>query len=336
LNPRDFLTSAAIGLVLVVGGLAIADSVRSCERSGREVAPTRTTATTTSENSGPGPRPDAPSGWPEGALDGVLTFVDAESCLVRAIGLSGGRERPLTEYQTDCGGFWAPRIGARIAYGTFFAALRTRGFRIADLGHGDRDYGEYALPDGEVLWSFDAQRLAWCDTLRTGFEREFLDGVRPLPFCPIAYTPEGDLARAVGNRLVVGTRTLLITSGPMSFAQFGLDGSIAVLVSGSTLERYVEGEPTVSTELPTGRLDLPVLSPDTCTAAVPLDSGISLFSLCGSGSSRGFAGQAAAWSPDGQWLAVTEPDAIVFHRLEGPDQEFRWPASAAHLAWRAG
>ena len=88
LNPRDFLTTAAIGLVLVVGGLAIADSVRGCNEKDVEATPVRTTAPTTTAANGPTPQADAPEGWPEGELDGVLTFVDADTCVVRSIGLA--------------------------------------------------------------------------------------------------------------------------------------------------------------------------------------------------------------------------------------------------------
>jgi hypothetical protein len=68
-----------------------------------------------------------------------------------------------------------------------------------------------------------------------------------------------------------------------------------------------------------------------------LDQGISVLSLCGDDPRRELDGIAATWSPDGQWLAVAEPEAIVFHRMVGgPDQELRWPARAAQLAWSAG
>ncbi len=338
MNPRDFLTTAAVGLVLVVGGLAIADSLRGCNDPNPSVAPATTQAATTDTNPADGGPLDTPEGWPTGVLDGVLTFVDSDSCRLRRIGLTPGRERPIEPFQTDCAGLWAPKVGARVA---FMPRIPDAGsIRLADLGQSDRDYGVYPLLDGsDAIWSFDAQRVAWCDDLETGIERVILGEARNLGFCPLAYTPEGELARGRGNRLVVGTQTVLTASGPIAFAQFGTDGSALVRVE-RTLERYAGGAPPVSVRLPgswTG--SEPIVSPDTCLAAVLLGNQIFVFSLCGSVQRLEFEfpdGYAATWSPDGQWLAIAEPDAIVFHRLVGgPDQALRWPADATQLAWSA-
>ncbi len=134
---------------------------------------------------------------------------------------------------------------------------------------------------------------------------------------------------------MAGTRTVLTASGPIAFAQFGADGSAVVRVE-RTLERYAGDAPPVSVRLPGFWVGAdPIVSPDTCLAAVPLDDGISVLSLCSSDPRIEFDGFAATWSPDGQWLAIAEPDAIVFHRLVGPEQTLRWPAHAAQLAWSA-
>ena len=42
----------------------------------------------------------------------------------------------------------------------------------------------------------------------------------------------------------------------------------------------------------------------------------------------------AAWSPNGEWLALAGEDALVFDRLLGPEQILRWPAHPFELAWR--
>jgi hypothetical protein len=339
LNSRDFLTTAAVGLVLVVGAFAVADSVRGCERAGNEVAPpetpTETAPPATTTGDGPTPAPEAPEGWPQGALRGVLTFVDADSCLVRAIGLGSGRERPLSEYQTECGSLWAPWVGTRIAYELGLETEGTMSFRIVDLAQGPRDLGTYDGA-GDVHWSFDAQRVAWCTFEGAGAEREILGEAHPLPFCPLGYTVEGELAHAVGNRLVAGSRTLLTADG-VGWARFGFDGSVAVLENRRLLERFSGGESTGSVRLPGRWLGAaPVMSPDNCLAAVPVDTGVRLLSLgCSAVSPQEYPGYAAAWSPLGQWLAIAEQGAIVFRSLAVPDQEIRWPATAAQLAWRS-
>ena len=221
----DLLTRAAAGLVLLVGGLAVADSVRGCDTTSTEVRPkpatTQTTAPTTTD--GPAPQPEAPTDWPQGALDGVLTFVGADDCRIRTIGLAGGRERPATRFVTDCRGFWAPKVGSRLAFGE----LPDGGFfRIADLGHPRRDFGNYpSKPQTQPVWSFDGQRIAWCDSPRSGIEREILGGARILPFCPVAYTPQGNLAR-------VEIRDL---------GKQGLDDSGSEVVGTAVDERALEG-----------------------------------------------------------------------------------------------
>ena len=120
MENRGLLTPAAAGLVLVIAALAIADSVRGCERTKTSAPPAATTTqgtSSTTEEDGPAPQEDAPANWPVGVLDGVLTFVDADGCRIRTIGLAGGRERPPTRFVTDCRGFWAPAVGTRLAFG---------------------------------------------------------------------------------------------------------------------------------------------------------------------------------------------------------------------------
>jgi hypothetical protein len=335
---RGLLTPLAVGLVLVVAAFALADALRDLGRPGQPSARTRA-QTTTSEtetvppDTGPAPRPEAPEGWPQGELDGVLTFVGAEDCRIRVIGLAGGRERPVTRLVTNCRGFWAPEVGADVAYGVVF---REEYFRIADLGDPQRNLGEYPMsPETRPLWSPDGRRLAWCDSPGSGAEREIVAQGRILPFCPLAYTPGGALAHAEGDRLVVGGRTVLTAPGTITFAQFGVDGSIAVVVDDGTLYRYAPGEPTLTAQI--SRLEPagpPVLSPDTCTAALPTDAGIYVYSLsCSPTGDRLIAGHAAAWSPDGAWLAVAGPNGIVFTEIAS-SRTLSWPATAVELAWR--
>ena len=61
--------------------------------------------------------------------------------------------------------------------------------------------------DGNVLWSPDAQRLAWCDLDMNGFELDIGAEPRRLESCPAGYDPEGRLAFARGKRLVVAGET---------------------------------------------------------------------------------------------------------------------------------
>ncbi len=324
-----------MGLVLVVGGLALVDSVRGCETSGTEATPppptAETTPPTTTSTDGPAPQEEAPEGWPQGDIPGVLSFVDADSCRIRSIGLAGGRERPLTEYQTNCGGFWGPRVSARLAYEVDDVARRRFLIQISDTGQGPRDYGHYTSTT-PLVWELDGQRVAWCDR-RQGVEREVLGKARRLPFCPLAYTPQGNLVHAEGRRLVLGTTTLARAPAPIVWARFGTNGSFVVLAK-RLLRRYENGQPAGFFTLPNDWSgEPPVASPDTCSVAVPAESGIDLIDLCSGRGRTALSGHAAAWSPDGEWLAIADSQMIVFRRADHGGETIIWPARAFALAW---
>ena len=134
---------------------------------------------------------------------------------------------------------------------------------------------------------------------------------------------------------------MLTASGPIAFAQFGTDGSALVRVE-RTLERYAGDAPPVSVRLPgfwTGAE--PIVSPDTCLAAVLLDHGIFVFSLCGSeqrleASSPGSptaTRRRGLRTGSGSRSPRRKGSGSSFTGSCGPDQALRWPADAAQLAW---
>jgi hypothetical protein len=341
LRPRDFIVVAA---VVLVAGFAAADALRG-RGAETEVFPTTSPSiqTTPTRLPGPQPQPEAPAGWPVGTLGGSLVFTDATDCRVRAIGLAGGRERPLARFAGDCQ-LWAPAVGGRIAYGLGpTTADGFAPFKLADLNQPNRELGGYRALFGVVLWSADGQRIAWCGRRRTGFDLEVGGAARRLPACPVAYTPQGEIAYAIGNRLNDERRgQILQTAGGITFATFLLNGSIVVEVDGRRLEVYGrDGRRRASVELPPelqGRT--PIVSPNGCAAMFrtqqeePL-GGIQLIDLgCFRGiAPRFFDGRDAVWSPDGRWIAVAGPEAIVFRELVGGNFTAAWPAEAAELAW---
>jgi hypothetical protein len=338
LRPRDFIVVCA---VVLIGGFAAADAIRG-RANGSEKTTSGTDAVQTSPTRLPGPRPqaEAPANWPLGALAGSLVFTDAGDCRLRVIGLAGGRERPLARFAGNCD-LWAPPVGDRIAYGLGpSSADGFAPFRLANLDRPNASLGGYRALFGVVLWSPDGQRVAWCGRRRTGFDLEVGGAARRLPTCPVAYTPDGRIAYAVGDELIVEGDVVHRATGGITYVRYGTDESLGLVIDGETLERW-EGETlTAARALPPSLQGItPILSPDNCAAVFAPLEGHGSFDFRELGCYQGrpphpFEGSDAAWSPDGQWLAFAERDAILFDHLLGPEQIVRWPAKAAQLAWR--
>jgi WD40-like Beta Propeller Repeat len=339
LKPRDLLTVIVIGAVVVIGGFAAADAIRGKPRTEAQPAattPTIPVQTTPSRLPGPQPQPEAPPGWPEGVLEGTLTLADAQTCDLRQIGLAGGRERPLAKF-TGCQ-IWAPPSGARIAYGLGpSSADGLQPFRIADLNQPNLDLGGYRALFGVIVWSLDGQRIAWCGRRRTGFDLEVGGPATRLPRCPVAYTRDDQVAYAVGNKVLVGDRTVFTADGGITYARFGSDGSLAVVVDGNRIERWDGSSLTTTTKLTSSFQGItPILRGDNCAALLPLSQVVQLIDLgCKPGlTNRSFPGRTAAWSPDGEWVATSNGVEVDFHRVVGERREITWPVGAEALTWR--
>jgi hypothetical protein len=329
LKGRDLAILAA---VILLGGFALADSLRSRG----EARETTTTETTRADRNGAGPRPDAPEEWPLGRLSGTLVFTDADDCRVRVIGLGGGRERPTGDFFGFCE-LWAAPVGQRIAYDTGGVRGRTtQSFSIVDLAHANRELGTFENLVGEVLWSPDAQRLAWCDENGIGLELE-IGNERPrrIARCPIAYTPAGRLAFAVGGRLISAGRVFLDEDEPILQASYGQDESLLVVLASGIVRRYgVDGRIDAITIKPFRRREI-IPSPDNCAVLNKEPGRIELVDLgCAGVQPRSFIAFDAAWSPDARWVAVADPEQIEFHEVLAGDERLVWPAPARELYWR--
>lgn len=330
MKPRDL---AIVAAVVLLGGFAVADALRS---NGDESS-TPPTQSVSDGREGPEPQADAPEDWPTGRVRGTLVFTDAEACRVRVIGLGGGRERPAGDLVTFCGLSAAP-IGQRIAFSTGDTDTGGQSVAVVDLRRAGVELASFEdiEPGGDVLWSPDAQRVAWCTP--NGDGREFELGTerpRTLGRCPLAYTPDGHLTFAVGHRLFVGHRTVLVEEGPIIQATWATDGSLLVVVGPGTVRRYDRAmRLTDDVDLDTSYQKV-VPSPDNCAVAF-FDAGrIQVENVgCFGAPARAFIGLDAAWSPDGFWVAVAAPDQIEFHRVLGGEETLVWPARAQQLEWR--
>jgi hypothetical protein len=329
LKGRDL---AIVAAVLLLGGFALADSLRGRGGQARET----TTETTRTDRNGPERQVDAPVNWPLGRLRGTLVFTDADDCRVRVIGLGGGRERPVGTVAGMCE-LWAAPVGQRIASRTAGASTGEGPgwFEIVDLAHTNRRLGEFKGLIGDVLWSPDAQRVAWCDHGGVGLELEIGD-TRPrrMARCPLAYDPSGRLVFAVGKRLVdEDGRTLLTEQDPIRQVHWGEDESLLVALAGNTIRRYDPRGGVDSITLLTDRDVVP--SPDNCAVIFKEPGRIQLADLgCFGGPLHSATAFDAVWSPDGQWIAVAQLEEIEFRRLVGGDETIAWPARAHQLYWR--
>ena len=81
---------------------------------------------------------------------------------------------------------------------------------------------------------------------------------------------------------------------------------------------------------------LPAVSPDNCSAAFRAGSRIRILDVgCSDYGGEVLGGRVATWSPDGDWLAVGEPDQVTFVNLP-TGEAVEWPIGAVQLAWRRG
>jgi hypothetical protein len=326
LKGRDL---AIVAAVVLLGGFALADALRS---RGEDSSAPPTGSVDARE--GPEPQADAPESWPQGRLRGTLVFTDAEDCGVRVIGLGGGRERPVGQLLGFCR-LWAAPIGQRIAYNT--GGLRGspgESFSVVDLRRAGVELASFDNLAGDILWSPDAQRLAWCDLDLNGFELDIGDErPRALESCPVGYDPEGNLAFVRGRRLVAAGKTILAQDATITHAYWGVDDSLLVVLPNGFVRRFgPDGSIDAVSLGSVGSVDP---SPDNCGLLVQAPGRSELVDIgCFTGRELAFIAFDGAWSPDGQWIAVAATDQIEFHRVVGGEEVLVWPARARELYWR--
>jgi hypothetical protein len=328
---RDLLILAA---VLLLGGFAVADALRETATSEpREARPTTTEPATTSTEEAGGPErfPAVPG------AGGNFVFTEVGTCPVREVDLPTGIVFQNVVRASTCE-LWGAPVTAKVAVGIGGGIGDTIPFRFLDLLRPNRELGGGETLFGALVWSEDGQRAAWCNGQRIGFDLELGRGRRTLPDCPSAYSPDGEIVYARGDRLFVEDRPGLRASGTITKVDYGDDGSLAVVVEGRRIERYVDGELTDAIDLEEryhGRP--PALSPDNCSVALSAGEQVRIFDVgCSRLGRTGtvFPGDVAAWAPNGEWIAVGGPTELAFYDLTTDAEPVVWPVGAVQLAWR--
>ena len=329
MNGRDLLILAA---VLLVGGFAVADAIRS------EAESTRPETPTTRSSVVPSPPDDLGRTRFPGVsgAGGAVVFTQPGTCPVREVDVSSGLEFPNVVARSSCE-LWVAPVTAKVAVGTGQGSRDTVPFRFVDLDGQSGNLGGSRALFGFLVWSEDGQRAAWCTRPTTGFDMQVVGGeAERLSECPAAYTPEGEIAYARESRVVVdGWRVELSATGTITFVHYGSDGSVAVLVDGARIERWSSGTRRETLDLPAElRGRNPIFSPDNCAVLFNVGDVMRLVDVgCSSLEETTFSGTTAAWSPDGRRVAAAAPGQIVFHDLQGGGPVM-WPVGAVEIAWR--
>jgi hypothetical protein len=330
---RDLLILAGI---LLLGGFAVADVLRDTATSEpREARPTTTAPATTStdQNDGPTRFPAVPG------AGGDLVFTEVGACGIREVDLPTGLEYFEVVRASTCE-LWGAPVTAKVAVGIGEPRGDAVPFRFLDLSRPNRALGGGEALFGALVWSEDGQRAAWCNGQRIGFDLELGARRRTLPDCPSAYSPDAEVVYARGDRLFVEDRPGLQASGGITKVHYGTDGSVAVVVEGRRIERYVGGRLTDALDLQEryhGRL--PTLSPDNCSTAYRAGDRIRVLDVgCSRLGPNGavFPGHVAAWSPNGDWIVIGGATELTFYDLTGDAEPVVWPVGAVQVVWRRG
>jgi hypothetical protein len=337
MRGRDLLILAA---VLLVGGFAVADTLRSEAESPparTEAERPPTTSTTSVVTTAPEPENLGRETFPAvSGAGGSVVFTQPGSCAVREVDLPSGFEFPNAIARSSCE-LWAAPVTAKVAVGLGPPARDAVPFRFVDLARRGRNLGGSRAFFGFLIWSDDGQRAAWCTRPTRGFDLELGGDSNNLSECPAAYTPLGEVVFARGDSLVFEDgRTDLRASGQITLANYGRDGSTAVVVEGSRIERWREGRRRQALELPVRfHGDTPVFSPDNCAALFRAGETMRLVDVgCSPFRELTFPGTAAAWSPDGDWIALAGPAEVAFQHLAGRGETVTWPVGAVEITWR--
>ncbi len=317
------------------------DSLRGCETTTTRVAPTIPTVTeeppptTTTTDTGPAPQEDAPADWPTGELRGVLTYVDADDCRVRTIGLTSGRPRPPTRFVTDCRGFWAPKVGHASPSGRSSARASSASRPRASRGRRSGRFRSALRPLPSGAPTADTSPGATPRTPASSSRCSATAG--SWSFCPIAYTLDERLARAAVQRS--GRRRDDGRHRPGRRSRGPGSGRTTRWCRSRVAPRAVRRRRVHGVDRPardwTG--SAPVVSPDTCLVAVPTTLGFAVVSPVRPKRRRAdprVLRRRGLRTESGSRSQARTESCSPGSQASELGERLQWPATAAQLEWR--
>lgn len=320
-----------LGAVLVLGGFALADSLRGGPP--HESAPPTTPTGTV-------PAPEiGVTLMPIRNTAGALLFTDltAGDCRLRGYVVPSGQAVQIPPTTTNCQ-VWTPLRTSRIAYGLpTNPSEASTWFTFLDLSHPLRPLGgRFESSTHTVVWADDGQRAGWCDAGGKGLDYDLDGAVEPVPGCPVAYDPADRPAYTKDLRLFVGARPVYSGPGSVHDAHWGDEGSLALLLDRNRITRIAPDGSRETRPLEAAAQSRRLtFSHDNCAAFWGDGAEIHVLDLgCFRAGDLTFEGATAAWSPDGRWIAVAQATRIVFQQLLGGDASGSWPVRAGGVAWQ--
>lgn len=353
-----------IGLVGALGVAALVDGIRRSEQGDVQAVAASETASEGDELRGP----DVPA---PGALSGSLVIAAPGECRLREIDLRTVAYR-ATGPETACEIWPSPSGEVAIAQTSRGETAGTREISLIRLGETPETERSLGAARGNVAWSADGARAAWCRgdgsstvmTLSSG-QLETVSGCRP------RFDPDGSVLTLpdeefLGQLWRDGSVELdaadvargfdTDVAGPVDIMEFDVapDGLLALTVSKRApigtlvaLELWRGDELVASGPLPAraGRGDTRLgellrFGPDGRELAIGFGgapNGVTIIDL-GTGQLvlRAAEQRAFTWSPDGQWLAVAAGDEIRVYGAVRDVPVYVLPVETATLGWVPG
>jgi hypothetical protein len=307
--------------------------------------------------------PDVP---PPGALPGSLAVVEASDCRLRVISFADGS---VSEPGTDtlCRVWASPTSRQAVVATSRGERADVRELALVNLDDPSDDGRALGSARGEVAWSADGARLAWCSLEGESTVLELSTGAEEkITGCDPSFAPDGALFTRADHEAVLlrDGEPLLASadledgfepgsSGPVELVDYDVspDGTIAVTVArllptgtAVMLELWRDGSLSASFELP------PVRGPGNTRFG-----GFLQFSPAGNELAVGYTPGAGAltlvdlelerlvipeidqsgiaWSPDGGWLALAIGNEIRVYGAVKDEPTYVLPIAAQSIAW---